>query len=177
MAEHKGIVKSGQRFDPSPYALDLYRLLCTVLADKEVAELAVKGANGVAKLQAQYRAVEITRILVSSAVALRIVFDQYPGAFGELPQRACGTLYPNWPDPVCEELTLREAFNKIIHATEINDDLVIPDEHRNPDEEGSYVRPFMYLYGTKDKTRWRAELSIVEFVRGAASAFLLRSPA
>jgi hypothetical protein len=66
---------------------------------------------------------------------------------------------------------LREACNKIIHATDIKDDLVIPDKAQNPDEEGSYVRPFLYLYGTKENDGWRAQLSIVEFVRGAASAF------
>jgi hypothetical protein len=40
-----------------------------------------------------------------------------------------------------------------------------------PTKKESYVRPFVYLYGTKDKEGWRAQLSIVEFVRGAASAF------
>ena len=48
---------------------------------------------------------------------------------------------------------------------------MIPDRAQNPDEEGSYIRPFVYLYGTKEKIVWRAQLSIVEFVRGAASAF------
>jgi hypothetical protein len=33
-------------------------------------------------------------------------------------------------------LTLREAFNKIIHATEINYDSVIPDRSNNSDQEG-----------------------------------------
>jgi hypothetical protein len=63
-------------------------------------------------------------------------------------------------------LPLREACNKIVNATDSKDDLA-----RNPNEEGSYVRPFLYLYGTKENDGWRAQLSIVEFVRGAASAF------
>jgi hypothetical protein len=134
------------------------------LADKAVAKLSVDArGTGVAELQPTYRKVETTRILVSSAVALRIMFDRYPKAFGKLPQRPCGVLYPKWPGRARELLPLRKACNKIIHATEINDDLVIPDKARNPDEEGSYVRPFVYLYGTKEKDGWRAQLSIVEF--------------
>ena len=138
------ILRSGQHFDPGPFALDLYRLLCIVLADKAVTKVTVD-ARGVAVLQAEYRKVETTRILVSSAVALRIIFDRYPKAFAKLPRRTCGVLFPKWPDRTREDLTLREACNKIVHATEINDDRVIPDKHRNPDEEGSYVRPFVYL--------------------------------
>jgi hypothetical protein len=173
MAEHiDDVLKPGQHFDAGPFALDLYRLVCIVLADKALAKLSVdaRGA-GVAELQARYRKVEITRILVSSAVALRIMFDRYPKAFGKLPQRPCGVLYPKWPGRTREFLSLREACNKIIHATDIKDDLVIPDKAQNPDEEGSYVQPFLYLYGTKESDGWRAQLSIVEFVRGAASAF------
>ncbi len=168
MPEHTDdVLKLGQHFDPGPFALDLYRLLCTVLADKAVAKLSVDArGGGVAELQAKYRKVETTRVLVSSAVALRIMFDRYPKAFGKLPQRPCGILYPKWPGRTSELLPLREACNKIVNATDSKDDLA-----RNPNEEGSYVRPFLYLYGTKENDGWRAQLSIVEFVRGAASAF------
>src|SRR4029077_20024327 len=42
MPEHADdVLKPGQHFDPGPFALDLYRLLCTVLADKAVAKLSV----------------------------------------------------------------------------------------------------------------------------------------
>ena len=150
MPEHADdVLKPGQHFDPGPFALDLYRLLCIVLADKAVAKLSVDA-----------------RVLVSSAVALRIMFDRYPKAFGKLPQRPCGILYPKWPGRTSELLPLREACNKIVNATDSKDDLA-----RNPNEEGSYVRPFLYLYGTKENDGWRVQLSIVEFVRGAASAF------
>ena len=171
MPEHMDdVLKPGQHFDPGPFALDLYRLLCIVLADKAVAKLSVDArGTGVAELQATYRKVETTRILVSSAVALRIMFDRYPKAFGKLPQRPCGVLYPKWPGRTRDLLSLREACNKIINASDSKDDLA-----RHPDEEGSYVRPFVYLYGTKEKDGWRAQLSIVEFVRGAGSAFTRR---
>ena len=180
MAEDNDELRLGHPFDAGPFALDLYRLLCIVLADKAVAKITVDSgrpplpipaARGVAELQDQYRKAESTRILVSSAVALRIAFDQHPKALAKLSRGTCGVLFPNWTKRTREDLTLREACNKIVHATEIRDDVVIPDKRRNPDQEGSYVRPLLYLYGTKDKQKWRAQLSIVEFVSGAASVF------
>jgi hypothetical protein len=82
-------------------------------------------------------------------------------------------LFPDWPQHKDhhEVLTLREACNKIIHATEINYDSVIPDRSNNPDREGVYLRPHLYLYGTKNKKGWRAKLSIVDFVKWSAAAF------
>ena len=62
MAEHiDDVLKPGPHFDPGPFALDLYRMVCLILADKAVAKLSVdaRGA-GVAELQARYRKVEIT---------------------------------------------------------------------------------------------------------------------
>jgi hypothetical protein len=49
-----------------------------------------------------------------------------------------------------EVLSLREACN-IIHASEIKEDLVIPNRALNPDNEGAYLRPYLYLYGAKGK--------------------------
>jgi hypothetical protein len=67
-------------------------------------------------------------------------------------------------------LKLREACNKIIHATDIRFDVVTPDK-ANPDEEDAYILPRLYLYGKKDRSDWRAVLSIVDFVKWGAAAF------
>ncbi len=68
-------------------------------------------------------------------------------------------------------LTLREACNKIIHATRIKHDVVIPDAHLNPDYYGVYLRPHLYLFGQHRGRDWRAKLSIIEFVRWGAAVF------
>jgi hypothetical protein len=34
------------------------------------------------------------------------------------------------------------------------------------------IRPFVYLYGTKNGTLWRAKLSLVHFAQHGASIFL-----
>ncbi|OKO75935.1 hypothetical protein AC629_33370 [Bradyrhizobium sp. NAS80.1] len=95
---------------------------------------------------------EVTRILISCAAGLRIQFDQ----LGPKDEQSsdCGKLFPNWatdPDKV-EVLSLREACNKIIHATDIRFDVVVPDAAINPDEEGAYYQPHLYLYGSKGAT-------------------------
>jgi len=111
--------------------------------------------------------------LISSAIALRIWLDQRPPrAFADM-KTNCGKLYPNWPrqKKKVEVLSLREACNKIIHAETMNEDLVVPDRARNPDYEGAYLRPRVYLYSGKGKQHWRAILSIVDFVKWGTAVF------
>jgi hypothetical protein len=57
-----GITKPGHRIDPGPFILDLYRLVCIVLADKQVAQ-----TGHLRLLQGEYRDIEVIRILISIA--------------------------------------------------------------------------------------------------------------
>ena len=69
----------GQQFDGGPFALDLYRLLGMVLSDKRMASLGDEATHYMPpawRLQERFRKAELLRILISSAVALRILFDQ-----------------------------------------------------------------------------------------------------
>jgi len=99
------------------------------------------------------------------------MFDRSPKAFGKLPQRPCGVLYPKWPGRTREFLPLREACNKIIHATDFRFDVVQP-YLSDPFAEGDYIQPFVYLYGTKGDQNWRAILSIIDFAKWATTAFM-----
>jgi hypothetical protein len=103
---------------------------------------------------------------------LRIQFDQSRKGSTVEPKSDCGKLFPNWAgDPKkVEVLRLREACNKIIHATDIRFDVVIPDEAMNPDGIGAYTQPHLYLYGSKDRNEWRAELSLIDFARWGAGS-------
>jgi hypothetical protein len=171
----------GHRFDGESFALDVYRLLAIVLSDQQIARLGDETRHHqppVWQLQERFRRGEVVRILISSAVALRASLDQYPKQFKATRKQSCGSLWPSWPKNKRkpEMLTLREACNKIIHSDDIRDDLVIPDRKYNPDETGAYIRPFLYLYGTKDGSRWRAKLSIVDFAQRAAYVFFYWMP-
>ena len=67
-----------------------------------------------------------------------------------------------------EGLTLREACNKIIHATKVHHD----EQDLDPGYQlGVYFPPYVNLYGKKDGRDWKAKLLIIEFARSAASAF------
>jgi len=178
MAEEKlpyFLTRLGHVFDPAPFAVDLYRLVCFVLGDKPVAKLGPSYYH-LTRLKEGYARPEVTRILIATAVARRIKFDRMnPRELKELKEdNNCGKLYPNWPmqKRKTEPLTLREACNKIVHAEEIRFDIVIPDAKHNPDEAGVYLsRPYIYLYGTKDRVPWRAVLFIIDFAEGAAAFF------
>ena len=110
---------------------------------------------------------EVLRILVSSAVALRILLDQHPRRFKSLKEKNCGQMAMLGPKQkwTRQPLTLRGACNKIIHAADIKADWVVPDQSRNPDERGAYIRRFLYLNGTPREADWHAKLSIVDFAR------------
>src|SRR5262249_21733705 len=171
MAEEKRVVENLARreFDGGPFALDLYRLLAIVLSDQRIARLGDETRYHqppVWQLQDRFRKGEVIRILISSAVD--------PTEFKKTPMQPCGSLWPSWPKNKRkpEVLTLREACNKIVHSEDIKDDEVIPNRRYNPDELGVYIRPFAYLYGTKDGSRWRAKLSIVDFAQLGALVFL-----
>ncbi len=56
-------------------------------------------------------------------------------------------------------LSLREACNKIIHATKIHFDV-------SENEIGVlYVNPHIYLYGKKFDKDWKAKLDVLDFAR------------
>jgi hypothetical protein len=101
--------------------------------------------------------------------------DQHDGPKKyRLDREHCGLLWSNWKNRKKKSkkvLTLREACNKIIHADDVRLNLVIPDAKRNPDEEGGYIRPNVYLYGKQGSNAWRAKLSIMDFIESSATAF------
>ena len=68
-----------------------------------------------------------------------------------------------------EQLSLREACNKIIHAHKINFDQ-LPVEG----QEGHFG-PFVYLYGVRGRTAWKAILNIRQYLAYASRLLRARS--
>jgi hypothetical protein len=165
-------VKSGHRFDTGPFLLDLYRLFGIVLGDQQLAKMET-GSSTIQMLRGEYVYSELIRILTSTAVALRILFDQHTQEFTTVSQRPCGELFSDWPKTQKPEaLTLREACNKIIHATKVHYDEVDPNPGSNPDQIGVYLLPNVYLFGKRDVSDWKAKLSVIEFAKFATAALL-----
>jgi hypothetical protein len=112
------------------FMLDLYRLVCMVSADQQVAKYAYT-SPAIETLQGTFLRSEVTRILIFCAVALRIQSDQRQPHPRKPPSELnsdCGRLYSVWPadENAFEVLSLREACNKIIHATDFRFDVVQP---------------------------------------------------
>ena len=166
-------LRPGHIFDPAAVRLDLWRLLMLFLGDRSFAELTepeiLNNHQPLLNLHSEFADYEVTRILLSSAIALRVADDRDRGALNAV-ARTCGELQTNSQEVAHVPLNLREACNKIIHATRINFDIERLDggEVGRPAGFATYLRPIIYLYGEHRGAEWRASLNILEFVHSAA---------
>lgn len=165
-------LRPGHIFDPAAVRLDLWTLLMLFLGDREFAILTEPELDSnhhpLLSLHGEFADYEVTRILLSSAIALRVADDRDAGALNAA--RACGELQGNSQEAAHAPLTLREACNKIIHASRINFDVERLDGGDLARVAGfaTYLRPTLYLYGDHRGVEWRASLNVIEFVRSAA---------
>ena len=139
--------------------LDLYRLLNQFLASKNISDLCDEDAwfcEAMGHLDHFFEN-EVIRILLSAAVLARVIDDR-DGQLKNFDTK-CGELQPDMDNPNnVIGLTLREACNKIIHATTIRYDVEVVRLDKR------YLNPFVYYYGKKGKTEWRATLNVIEFI-------------
>ncbi|WP_334161171.1 hypothetical protein [Phenylobacterium sp.] len=168
--------RAGHLFDTQPVRRDLWRLLLVFLADREYARVTEHEffADGWAQpllgLSSDFADDEITRALLSSAIALRVIDDRD----GDVLDRCepCGELRVNIDAEEVEPLSLREACNKIVHAERVHFDVERLDG--GPIEQigisPTFIQPFVYLYGTHRRIQWRCVLDIVGYVRSAVAA-------
>lgn len=169
-------LRQGHVFDTTPQRRDLWLLLLIFVAGRPLADLTEVEfhADGYEQhllgLDSEFAEDEITRILLSSAIALRVIDDRDGGILDKLD--ACGELQPDSSSPEAEPLSMREACNKIVHATKVNYDVERLDG--GPVEEFGisppYLRPTVYLYGSHRKVTWRCTLDVIRFVRWSAIA-------
>jgi len=147
------------KFNPSVALRDLYRLLCAFMSLEAVKSL--HGGNSedpLHQLQELYAQDEIVHLLISTATMQRVHSDSmrsYREDPGELwsqePSRVCGELQVE--DRHSEPLKLREACNKIIHATSI--------------EIFDWANPVLRLEGTLGQRSWTAFVEINDYVRAS----------
>lgn len=154
----------GLRVDSFGIALELYRLLCVFFASRELAQLRDgAGVCPVSEIVNAFEEDEIMRILLSVAIHLRVLDDRYNETmsheYGSLDAKS-GQLLPN-PGAEEQDLSLREACNKIIHTKLLNFD----KDMVSGLGEIEVLRPKVFLYDRKDKQGWRATLDVLMFVR------------
>ena len=105
----------------------------------------------------------ITRLLLSTAITLRVLDDREDGALDMLSLN-CGTLTTTVgsQDPIATALTIRDACNKIIHAKKFT-----LERHDSNRPGYAPLHPYIHMRGTDPHRRrsWQASISIFEFVR------------
>ena len=160
-------IRQGHLFDPAFVRRELWQLLLIFLADKPLLALSMaEPADGhtLDGLHNEFCEDEITRILMNSAISLRILDDRDGGVLQRA--AACGELHINGQS---EPLSFREACNKIVHATRVNFDIERLDGEplADPVGEPTFLNPKIYLYGARNGTEWKAVLNIASYVHGA----------
>ncbi|RBP53683.1 hypothetical protein [Arenicella xantha] len=158
-------LKGGHRPNMENAKLELHRLVAIFLSSRKFSEL-VEDPTGekydpILDIQ-EFESDEITRILLYLSTLARVIDDREERFFNVLATN-CGYLYMGDGFSKKQDLSLREACNKIIHATKISGDI---DQSTQP----PHLNPVIYFYGTtlggKD---WKAELDIIEFAKKYAS--------
>jgi hypothetical protein len=143
--------------------VELHRLVSIFLASKAFADLVVQPVGHQSELHNAFFRLqecqedEISRILLLLAITARVVDDANNQPL-DLIACSCGTLVQDTSRPdITEPLELREACNKLIHASRRRFDV----EHN---ERGRpYLLPNLYLYGTKGRLEWKATLDVLSF--------------
>lgn len=141
--------------------LELYRLVAIFLASKNFAALRNghpgEGHDPIYQLQ-ECEEEEIARILLVLAITARVIDDRENHVY-EIVGTNCGRLQRDTSRPANEELTLREACNKIIHAKKVRLDM---EENDNGQR---YLNPFIYIYGEQGGAEWKATLNVILFAK------------
>jgi hypothetical protein len=153
----------GLRIDPERVRLLSFRLLTIYLASKELNSLRDGEYDSGPDVLSQYERPEIEHLLLQiailcrtaddNAIAGKTLYDRYNPIVGKL--------YPDISKPEFTKLGLREACNKIIHQEKVNYEVVEGEYKWN-----RYLEPTLYIYGTQNNTKWKAELDVKEFCYG-----------
>jgi hypothetical protein len=152
----------GGMLNTSVIRQELFFLATIFLASKPVSQFAdrVPGeGKHMVELWNELAEHEITLRLASTASFLRARDDLWitEAPDHELRKAPCGTLRRDMESDNVVDLTMREACNKIIHASRYNFDV-------NGDDPYQYLEPIVYLYGTYGGKNWRAEVDVLRYV-------------
>jgi hypothetical protein len=163
----------GAMLDNAVVRRDLFYLVAIFMGDQSVNGL----RNSVSDLWNELSEHEITLRLASTASFLRARDDYIADEIArrdneeirrrgkELRSQTCGTLQEDMESEQVIPLTLREACNKVIHASDYRFDV-------EGEFEDSYINPAIYLYGSrqgKKGKQWRAVLDIVRYAEIGAT--------
>ena len=147
-------------------AREAYRLMCVFAASPELSRRRgddETSAYGSAMQEFEY--VEISRILISLAAILRNQWDLDRARTADFigtatANQSVGVLIPDMKAPTkTKPLTIRESFNKIVHANLVN-----LDRSKAGSITSGHLEPFVHLYGEYGDKEWKATIDIFSWV-------------
>lgn len=153
---------------------DVYRLLSLVIGDRPLALLPSDSHDLLVDLREQFVEDELVHLLIGTAVMNRSHDDHMSGPRGDADELSfahvtlvCGTLtMEKSGSQVTEDLLLREACNKIIHADEIR------VEPESIEDAAFPVLPHdVILVGRAFGRPWQAMLHVPNYVRATIMNF------
>lgn len=165
ISPQEGLHKEGHFPNTTTAMVELHRLLAIFLASKSFALLRTKplgeGNDPISLIQ-EVEQEEITRILLFLAIVARVIDDREKAVLKILSSR-CGALFTGEDFSNAENLLLRDACNRIIHAAKVRLDC---DEV----EGQMYFNPIIHLYGEFHPNKpWKAELDVIAFAKEYAA--------
>ena len=135
--------------------MDVYRLLTILFSSK-----AIHNANppifGLPMAAWRFERAEIYRIVFNLAIKGRNMLDFSNEDSKKISETPTGQLEQSL---IVNELSFREACNKIIHSEHINFGLV---DYEGPDDHKG-VTEFIYVYGRKGNNEWKATINLIPF--------------
>lgn len=163
---------------------DTYRLLCLFMADKEIFELtppcqqvwggSKRSEEPLFRLRHQFVEDEINHTLINLAICNRTHMELKKEQHGrEHPTSVCGKLIKNTDDGTVEDLTFREACNKIIHAKRFLTTFLKAGIVTDFLGENEPMHHELWLFGAYNLNEWKAELDVLEFLRATTDNFEL----
>ena len=150
--------------ESSVLLLDLYRLASLFLASDRFRTLSKASSfhhDSLGALAAYFEESEAFRILLAAAIWLRVQLDQ---GHAEAPNPAAvvGSLRVKAATgDTVEDLTLREACNKIIHGQGFH------VSYRDTDTAEQYLSGHITFTGAHRNVPWEAALDVLAFIRAA----------
>jgi hypothetical protein len=182
-SDPSGLLLPSHIVDGAQIRLELYRLSAmflssdtiatTVLADIEAGRAGSSEFRFMRTLTEDHFYNEMSRILIYTAIQCRIFAGWKTQTDNPAWGKTCGELekaiakdVPLGQGPLggrIVPLTVKEAFNKIIHAEVMNAD-VEDAETCQAWAPKAKVNPWIYLYGRQNGRPWRETLNIIDYI-------------
>lgn len=154
-------------FQPSIERLktDLHHLLCIFLASKPLAEL-IENEPGYTSDKLMFHEIEdleVTRLFLTTAITLRVLDDREDRNLDCFSMH-CGSLTDARKQGTEKRITIREACNKIVHATNVEFERGVHGGRYQ------YLSSRLHLKGKHNGVTWHATIDAYEFVREGIQA-------